>query len=129
MPNQIIFQLQKTWTHTSLDSTQATSNLKESETQLEIEQPCGDDEARKTFMICQEMHLTEMHYAEKLRLLILVRDALLARFAEKRPILREHEIVTAFGKVAPILDIHERICERLKGVVDNGMETRIVHAK
>ncbi|KAJ1369854.1 hypothetical protein KIN20_031435 [Parelaphostrongylus tenuis] len=87
----------------------------------------GDDETRKTFMICQEMHSTEMHYIEKLRLLILVgnfvykvdsrpktdrftsleltqmRDALLARFAEKRPLLEKHDIVTAFGKVQPSL--------------------------
>ncbi|KAJ1362599.1 hypothetical protein KIN20_022210 [Parelaphostrongylus tenuis] len=47
-----------------------------------------------------------------------VRDALLVRVAEKRALLKKQEIVTAFGKVQPILDIHERICERLEGVIE-----------
>ncbi|KAJ1352487.1 hypothetical protein KIN20_008833 [Parelaphostrongylus tenuis] len=47
-----------------------------------------------------------------------MRDSLLARVAEKRPLLKKREIVTAFGKIQPILNIHERICERLEGVIE-----------
>ncbi|KAJ1354982.1 hypothetical protein KIN20_012089, partial [Parelaphostrongylus tenuis] len=47
-----------------------------------------------------------------------VRDALLVRVGEKRSLLKKLEIVTAFGKVQPILDVHERICERLEGVIE-----------
>ncbi|KAJ1351906.1 hypothetical protein KIN20_008080 [Parelaphostrongylus tenuis] len=42
------------------------------EENFKVEATLGDDESTKTLMICHEIHSTEMHYTEKLRLLIMV---------------------------------------------------------
>ncbi|WKX95055.1 hypothetical protein Q1695_011926 [Nippostrongylus brasiliensis] len=73
----------------------------------------------ENFKICQEMYSTERNYIEKLKLLLKVKDALLERVAKNKPVMKEATIKQIFGKIKPIVEIHERICSELKDLMDN----------
>ncbi|VDL76818.1 unnamed protein product [Nippostrongylus brasiliensis] len=50
---------------------------------------------------------------------IKVKDALLERVAKNKPVMKEATIKQIFGKIKPIVEIHERICSELKDLMDN----------
>ncbi|KAK6736874.1 hypothetical protein RB195_019518 [Necator americanus] len=81
------------------------------------------------FQICQELYNTERHYIDNLKLLLMVKDALIERVEKEKPIISRPKIVQIFGKIQPIVDLHEEISQKLADLIDNYSEKQCDVAK
>ncbi|VDM51602.1 unnamed protein product [Angiostrongylus costaricensis] len=111
----------KSWksvcTHNTQHSTlETTVVLNEDTTQLD-ESLCESTITAilidERYHVCREMYTTQRNFIEKLKLLIMVKDELMDRVAKERPLLKQEEIAQVFGKVEPVMNLHERICDKL----------------
>ncbi|KAK6014797.1 hypothetical protein OSTOST_19812, partial [Ostertagia ostertagi] len=71
------------------------------------------------FNICQEICSTEKHYIANLKLLLKVKDALLERVSKNKPLMEEATVKQIFGKIKPIVDVHEKIVAKLEDLMEN----------
>ncbi|KJH45721.1 RhoGEF domain protein [Dictyocaulus viviparus] len=131
----------RSWKYSTLHQTQQLSDticIEESATQLDID-AYGTDSMVNTmlingatdekFRICQEMYTTERHYIDNLKLLLMVKDALLDRVDKRRPVMKQPEILLIFGKIQAIVNLHEKISEKLGDLIENWDETMCNVAK
>uniref|UniRef100_A0A158PCQ3 DH domain-containing protein n=1 Tax=Angiostrongylus cantonensis TaxID=6313 RepID=A0A158PCQ3_ANGCA len=65
------------------------------------------------------MYRNECRLIEKLKLLLTVRDGLLDRVAQKRPLLKNEEITQIFARIQRQLRFHEKIYEKLVKIIEN----------
>ncbi|VDM63596.1 unnamed protein product [Angiostrongylus costaricensis] len=71
------------------------------------------------YLVCKEIYTKESRLIGKLKLLLTVRDGLLDRVAQKRPLLKSEQIAQIFGRVQGQLRFHEKICEKLGKIIEN----------
>ncbi|ETN71783.1 hypothetical protein NECAME_14085 [Necator americanus] len=58
-----------------------------------------------------------------------VKDALIERVEKEKPIISRPKIVQIFGKIQPIVDLHEEISQKLADLIDNYSEKQCDVAK
>ncbi|EPB67846.1 hypothetical protein ANCCEY_13060 [Ancylostoma ceylanicum] len=89
----------------------------------------ADGATDEKFQICQELFNTERHYIDNLKLLLKVKDALMERVEKEKPIISKPKIVQIFGKIQPIVDLHEEISQKLADLIENWNENKCDVAK
>ncbi|KIH57212.1 hypothetical protein ANCDUO_12598, partial [Ancylostoma duodenale] len=89
----------------------------------------ADGATDEKFQICQELFNTERHYIDNLKLLLKVKDALIERVEKEKPIISKPKIVQIFGKIQPIVDLHEDISQKLADLIENWNEKKCDVAK
>ncbi|KAK6039601.1 hypothetical protein COOONC_22894, partial [Cooperia oncophora] len=78
-----------------------------------------DGATGEKFKICQELYITERNYIDNLKLLLKVKDALLERVAKNKPVIDEGTVRQIFGKIKPLVDVHEKITAQLEDLLEN----------
>lgn len=58
-----------------------------------------------------------------------VKDALIERVEKEKPIISKPKIVQIFGKIQPIVDLHEGISQKLADLIENWNEKQCDVAK
>ncbi|CAJ0598381.1 unnamed protein product [Cylicocyclus nassatus] len=81
------------------------------------------------FQICQELYSTERHYINNLKLLLKLEDVLLEKIDKDKVNVDKTRIKHIFGKIQPIVDLHEKICHELADLIENWNDEKCDVAK
>ncbi|KJH41151.1 BRCA1 protein [Dictyocaulus viviparus] len=73
----------------------------------------------KAFQVCLEIYETEVSYLNALKLLVGVKEELDLLLDEGVVLLHKSEVSLIFGKILPIMTVHQGIIARLKVILDN----------
>ncbi|CAJ0608703.1 unnamed protein product [Cylicocyclus nassatus] len=75
--------------------------------------------ATRAHHICIEMLETDISYANSLRLLVKVKSDLEHAIETGDPLMQKADVSLIFGKIPPILHVHEHIIATLRSILDN----------
>ncbi|PIO72901.1 RhoGEF domain protein [Teladorsagia circumcincta] len=73
----------------------------------------------RSHQVCIEIYETDVSYVNALKLLLEVKHGLEQAAESGCPLMQKSEIALIFGKISPIIKVHEAIISRLKQILDN----------